>query len=634
MRQLNAPTATGVTLWAVVAVGFQLYTAGFGFLEPLSQRAVHLALFLPLAFILFPATARSRQDAPSWPDLALAALALAPCAYAWLHADRINLRIEGIDALRPEEAVLGALLTALLIEAVRRAVATALAVLCGVILLYLSLTEHAPGFLHFRDLPATRLAEILYLGTSQGIFGFVTGISATMVAVFVIFGAFVEGSGAGRLFTNLGMRVAGRFSGGPAKVAVLSSALMGTMSGSSSANVVTTGSFTIPMMKRLGYGPAFAGAVETSASVGGQLMPPIMGAAAFIMAETTRTPYATIATAAILGSLCYFYTMILSVHFEARTLGLEGLSEADLPGWRDVRRDTHLLLPILLLCALLFMKFSPHLSAFWSIAALLPVSWLRRHTRITPGRLLAIARAAAGSTTVVALACASANIVITGLTITGLTVSLGGGIMGLSSGSLLVAGALLMFCTMAMGMGVPTSAAYAITASIGAPILARLGVELIPAHLFVLYFAVLADATPPVSIAAFVAASIAKADPLRTGLQALRLAVAGFVVGFSYLMSPALTLQGGPGEIVTVLATTLLTLTILSLCLAGRSGRPSLPVRLPAAIFALLAMLMPDLPGFVRLLSVAAILAFLLLLGRHAGTASGSGAQNAPHAWK
>lgn len=617
MRKLNGASLVGFTIWSGLAVGFQLYTAGFGFLEPLSQRAVHLGLFLPLAFVLFPARAGSTQDQPSWPDLGLALLAVMPCVYTYLNADRINLRIDGIGALSHVEMGFGILLTALLVEAVRRAVALPLAVLCGIVLCYLMLTEYAPGPLYFRDIPVSRLVEVMFLGTSQGVFGFVTGISSTMVAVFVIFGAFVEGSGTGRLFTNLGMRIAGQYSGGPAKVAVLSTALMGTMSGSSSANVVTTGSFSIPMMKRLGYRPAFAGGVETAASVGGQIMPPIMGAAAFIMAETTRTPYTTIVSAALLGSLLYFFTMILSVHFEAKRLGLEGMDRKDLPGWDVIRADLHLLLPIMLLCVLLFLKFSPHLSAFWSIMAIFPVSWIRRHTRITPAKLIGIVQNAAGSMAIVALACASANIVITGLTITGLSVSLGGGIMTLSSGNLILAGVMLMLCTILMGMGVPTSAAYAITASIGAPILAQFGVDLIPAHLFVLYFAVLADATPPVSVAAYVAASLAKASPIDTGFNALKLASAGFIVGFSYLFSSALTLNGNSLEIAIETWRLIMALTVVSACLAGYFVR-SMGVfpRIIGALAALFLLFNPILLDWVSAICLTALAVGLGLVGK------------------
>lgn len=618
MRQFNGPATYVVGIWAAIAVLFHLYTSGFGFFEPLSQRAIHLGLFLPFAFLLFPATAKSPMDRPSLLDWVLAFLALLPNIYAYIEAQRINLRIENVDPLLLPEYIFGTLAILLVLEAVRRTVASALAIICLIVILYMFTTEYMPGVLYFRDLSYEQIVETLYLVGSQGIYGFVTGISATMVAVFVIFGAFVEGSGTGRLFTNLGMRVAGRSSGGPAKVAVISSGLMGTMSGSSSANVVTTGSFTIPMMKKLGYRPSFAGGVEAAASVGGQIMPPIMGAAAFIMAETTRTPYSTIVIAATLGSLCYFFLMLVSIHFEAGKNGLRGLAEDKLPSWREVLDDAHLLLPIVLLCVLLVSHYSPHFSAFWSIVALIPVSWLRRHTRITPRKLYGIVVSAAPSITVVALACTAANIVITGLTLTGLSVSLGSTIMAVSSGQLAIAGIMLMFCTIVMGMGVPTSAAYAITASIGAPILIGLGVPVISAHLFVIYFAVLADATPPVSIASFVAASIARAHPIGTGVQALKLASAGFIVGFSYLFSPALTMQAPWDEVLVSLAVMLLSLTAVAASFVGYFRGPiPLWARFPAFVFTIGILFSTHIGSMAKLPLLVVIVVVLSLFKRH-----------------
>jgi len=612
MRQLSGKTGIAFTLWAGGAIGFHLYTSGFGFFEPLSQRAIHLGLFLPLAFVLFPASSKSPMDRPSALDWLLSGLAILPNVYSFIEAPRINLRIENVDPLLPPEFVFGTLIVVLLLEAVRRAVAPALAVLCSIVIAYLFATEYTPGVLYFRDLPYELIVETLYLIGSQGVYGFVTGISSTMVAIFVIFGAFVDGSGTGRLFTNFGMRAAGRYAGGPAKVAIISSGLMGTMSGSSSANVVTTGSFTIPMMKSLGYRPAFAGGVEAAASVGGQIMPPIMGAAAFIMAETTRTPYPTIITAALLGSVCYFFLMLLSVHFEAKKLGLHGMKAEEIPAWSVIARDAHLILPILVLCGLLFTHHSPHFSAFWSVVALLPVSWIRKHTRITPRRLVDIVRKAAPGVTIVALACASANIVITGLTLTGLSVSLGNAIISVSAGSIVFAGVMLMFCTIIMGMGVPTSAAYAITAAIGAPILIQLGVPVISAHLFIMYFAVLADATPPVSIASFVAASIANAHPIGTGVQAMKLAAAGFIVGFSYLLSPALTLQAPVAEILSALTAMVMALTLLAACFIGYFRRPiHIVVRSTISVATVYVLYSQQLDDLVRILILGVLVTLL-----------------------
>nr|WP_315980693.1 TRAP transporter large permease subunit [Aliamphritea spongicola] len=267
-------------------------------------------------------------------------LSILPFLYSWLEADRINLRLEGIDEVLPVELWMGTLSTVLLLEALRRSVSPILAGLVTVGIGYLFLTEYMPGIFNYRDLPYYEIIETLYLFNGQGMFGSITGIAATMVAIFIAYGAFMEASGVGKLFTQGGQLIAGRYSGGPAKVAVVTSAFFGTMSGSASANVFTTGSFTIPMMKRIGFRPQVAGGIETAASVGGQSAPPIMGAGAFIMSEITNTPYSEIIIAAILGSLCFFTLIFVSVHFEARKHGLKGMDASELPTTAEVFKNS------------------------------------------------------------------------------------------------------------------------------------------------------------------------------------------------------------------------------------------------------------------------------------------------------
>ena len=514
MRKLRGPGAWVAGAIALAVAVFHLYTAGFGFLEPRQQRSLHLLMLLPLAFLLFPAGRRSPQDRPSALDWLLAALALAPHLYSYAQANSINLRMENVDPLTPVQVGLGVLATVLLLEGLRRAVTPVLAGLVGLGIGYLFVTEWMPGLFHYRDMPFTEIVETMYLLNGMGMYGSITGIAATMVATFVVFGAFIEGSGVGRLFHNVGMRVAGRQSGGPAKVEVISSALFGTISGSSVANVFATGSFTIPAMIRLGYKRHFAAGVEAASSVGGQIMPPVMGAGAFVMAEITNTPYSKIAVAALLGSICYFFMILVSVHFEARRNRLEGCRVEDLPPWSEVVRDLHLLIPVALLIGLLMVGYSPYFAAFWSTLSMLPASWLRRHTRLGPRDVLRMLTAAGRNMTVVGLACAGAGLLVACLTVTGVVVSFSSVVVALAGSSLLLAGALLMVVTLVLGMGVPTTAAYIIGAAIGAPILIKLGVPMLAAHMFVFYFAILADATPPVSVASYAAASIAKA-PIR-----------------------------------------------------------------------------------------------------------------------
>jgi TRAP transporter 4TM/12TM fusion protein len=580
VRRITGYIGLAISVWCAGAAAFSLYTAYIGYLEPRVQRSLFVALFLPLAFILYPAhPTRSPQHRPSVPDWLLAGLALLPGLYSYQEAHRINMRLEGVDPLLPAEILFGTIAILLMLEALRRSVTPILAGLLAIALGYLFITEYMSGMWNYRDLAYEEIVEVMYVVNGHGIFGTITGIAATMVAIFICFGSFVEGTGLGRLFTNFGARVAGQYSGGPAKVAVITSSMFGTMSGSSSSNVFATGSFTIPMMKRLGYRPSFAGGVEAAASVGGQIMPPIMGAGAFIMAEITNIPYQQIIVAALLGAIAYFFMVLISVHLEARKHGLRGMEPDEIPSWRDVLHDAHLAIPILVLIALLSVKYSPHFSAFYAILATIAASWLRRHTRIGPRMLFDILALAGRNITSIAVACVGAGMIIAGLTVTGLVISLGTIITQASGGILWLAAILLMFTTLALGMGVPTTAAYVITAAIGAPtLISEFGVNVLGAHLFVFYFAILADATPPVSIASYAAASIAKAHPIVTGLQALRLAIAGFVVGYSYLYTPALRMEG---PVLEILGQLMINFSGLTLLAAGLTGYLKGPIAWP-----------------------------------------------------
>ncbi len=615
MRELTGRTGLAVAVWAAVAAAFHIYTAGYGFIEPREMRSAHLGLLIPLAFVLFPARpGKSPADRPSWVDWCLAALALPPNIYSYLEANRINLRFENVTALETPEIYFGAILTVLIIEALRRAVTPVLAGLLSLGVIYLFVTEYMPGLLYYRNMGFEEIVETMYLLNGMGIYGSITGISATMVAIYIAFGAMVEVSGLGRLFHNLGTKVAGRHSGGPAKVEVISSALFGTISGSSTANVFATGSFTIPAMIKLGYRKHFAAGVEAASSVGGQIMPPVMGAGAFVMAEITNIPYSQIIVAALLGSLLYFFMILISVHFEAKRLGLSGVDPSQIPSWRTVGRDAHLLLPVVLLMALLLDNWSPHFAAFCAILATFAVSWLRKDTRIGPALAFKILANAGRNMTIVALACAGASMFVACLTVTGLVVSISNVITSLSQGNILIAGALLMVTTLILGMGVPTTAAYVIGASVGASTLIGMGVPMLAAHMFVFYFSILADATPPVSVASYAAASIAKADPMKVGVVAFRLALAGFVVGFSYLYTPALLMQGPTMEIIAEMLVNSLGLTLMAAGLSGYfAGYLAMPYRVILTLGALVLVLFEAQESWLRIAIEIAVMVTLYL---------------------
>jgi TRAP transporter 4TM/12TM fusion protein len=613
MRELRGPVGVAIGIWAAAATLFHLWTAGFGFFEPRTQRSFHLLFLLPLAFLLYPAhPRRSPRHRPSWLDLLCALAAVAANFYSYWEANRINLRFENVDALTPGEWIAGIAATLLVLEALRRAVTPVLAGLLAVGILYLFVTEHMPGMLHYRHMSTEEIVETMFLLNGMGMYGSITGISATLVAIFIIFGAFVDASGVGRLFHNLGTRLTGRQSGGPAKVAVVSSALFGTISGSSTANVFTTGSFTIPAMIRLGYPRHFAGGVEAAASVGGQIMPPVMGAAAFVMAEITNIPYTNIIYAAFLGAVCYFFMILVNVHFEAKRLRLSGCDPRDIPAWSTVVADLHLLLPVVVLLALLGVDYSPHYAGFWSIVTVVATSWLRSGTRMMPSALWGALVAAGKNMVIVALACAGAGMFVACLTVTGIVIAISTAITSVAEGNVLLAGAMLMVTTLILGMGVPTTAAYIIGASIGAPILIGLGVPKLAAHLFVFYFAILADATPPVSTASYAAAAIARTGPIKTGISAFRLAIAGFVVGFSYLYTPSLMMQGPALEILGQILVNLLGLSVVAIGLSGFGRGPiALPVRVVFVLGGLLTVLLETWSPWPRIALEMAVLALL-----------------------
>lgn len=621
MRDLKGPVFWLAAAVAVLASLFHLWTGGFGFLEPREQRSIHLLILLPLAFILYPATERSPKDRPSLVDWLLSLLAILPSFYSFTCANGgpycssvINLRFETVDPVSPIELVFGVIAIVLVVEALRRAVTPVLAGLVSVGILYLFVTEYMPGVLHFRDIPAVQIVETMYLFNSNGIYGSITGISATMVAMFIIFGAFIEGSGVGMLFHNLGMKVAGRQAGGPAKVEVVSSAMFGTISGSSVANVFATGSFTIPAMIKLGYRRQFAAGVEAASSVGGQIMPPVMGAGAFIMAEITNIPYQTIALAAIAGSLLYFFMILVSVHFEARRLRLTGCDPDEIPDWSVVVRDLHLLIPVFVMVGAMALGYSPSFAAFWGIVAVWPSSWLRTHSRLYPADILRMLATGGRNMVVVALACAGAGIFVACLTVTGMVISFSTIVTGLAGNNLYIAGILIAITVLILGMGVPTTAAYIIGAAIGAPILQQFGVPVLAAHMFVFYFSILADATPPVSVASYAAASIARCSPMAAGVVAFRLAIAGFVVGFSYLHSSALLLQDTWPEIIGEFLANALGLTLLAAGFFGffRAPLPML-VRLPLIPLGIMATLFDPIPVWWRVAIVLAVCVALYL---------------------
>jgi TRAP transporter 4TM/12TM fusion protein len=537
-RNLKGIIAKFVTFTAIAMSLFHLYTAGFGSLLTMKQRATHLLFVLVLGFLMYPVTKKSRKDRIAFFDWFLAAAGVIVTSYILFNYETLVRRGGMPTSL---DMVLGIITIVLVLEITRRSIGPELPIIAIVFIAYTFLGKYIPGILGHRGYSYARVINQLYM-TTEGIFGTPLGVSATFVFMFILFGSFLEITGVGQFFIDVAFAAAGHKKGGPAKAAVLASGFMGSISGSSIANTVTTGAFTIPLMKKVGYHPNFAGAVEAAASTGGQILPPVMGAAAFIMSEFTNIPYIKIIASAFIPALLYYLGVMIMVHLQASKRGLMGIPKEELPEFKGTfLRGFHLLLP--LIGVLLFLiRYSPLRAAFLSILVALGACMLRKHTRIKAGAVLHALEDGAKKAIGVAAACACAGIIVGVVTLTGLGLTFANLIISLAGGLLLPTLFLTMIASIILGMGLPTTAKYIVLATMAAPALVQLGVPLIAAHLFILYFGVIADVTPPVALAAYAGAGIAGGDSFKTGVQALKLASAGFLIPFIFAMSPELLL--------------------------------------------------------------------------------------------
>ncbi len=537
-RDLKGLTAKIVFLIAVAMSLFHLYTAGFGVLLAHKQRAVHLMFVLVLGFLLYPASKKGKSGVTvPWYDWLLAAAGVMVNTYILVFYE-VLVRRGGLPTQM--DMVMGVLTVILVLELTRRSIGAPLAIIAVLALLYGYFGYLIPGDLGHIGYSVRRLVNQMYMAT-EGIFGIPLGVSATFVFLFILFGAFLEVTGVGQFFIDVAFALAGKARGGPAKAAVVASGFMGSISGSSIANTVTTGSFTIPLMKRVGYKPAFAGAVEAAASTGGQILPPIMGAAAFIMAEFTGIPYVRIIGAAVVPALIYYLAVLIMVHFEAVKLGLKGLSKAEIPNLKRVMLDGfHLLAPLIGIIYLLVVGFTPFRAAFVGIILAVGTCMVRKHTRIRIWDIVLALNSGARKAINVAAACACAGIIVGIVTLTGLGLAFARAIVSLAGGMLLPTLALTMVASIILGLGLPTTAKYIILATMAAPALTLLGVELLAAHLFILYFGVIADVTPPVALAAYAGAGIAGGNSFQTGVTALKLGLAGFIIPFVFALNPTM----------------------------------------------------------------------------------------------
>lgn len=527
---------------AIIASCFHLYTAAFGLFDAMTQRAWHWMFMGTLLFLCNPITKKRPKNKIDIWDWAFVAVMVVCCANILINYEAIAAR-EG-NAIT-SDIYLGTLMVIMVIEGTRRAMGWPLPIMAIIALCYGIFGPYFPGLLAHGGFGIDELAPFMYLRT-DGIFGVPLGVSASFIFLFVLFGSFLSISGAGQFFIDLAIAITGRSQGGPGKAAVVASGLMGMVSGSSTGNAVTTGSFTIPLMKQNGYSPDYAGAIVACASTGGQIMPPVMGAAAFIMAQFLSVSYWEIVVAAALPATLYFLSIIAMVHFHSGKKRMSRLNPSLLPKVKDImRKGWHLLLPIALLIVILAFGYSPTMAVFYSILSLVVASWLgAKENRMTPRRVIDAMIAGGTGAVDVAAACACSGIVIGVIAITGIGLAFSSFVLSLSYGILPLALFLTMIGSIILGMGVPTTAQYIITSTLAAPALHEMGVPMMSAHLFCLYFGVLADVTPPVALATYAAAGIAKSNAIKTGFTALANAAAGFVVPYMFVYNPYLMLQG------------------------------------------------------------------------------------------
>ncbi len=658
-RRLSGAPAVVV---AAVAIGlslFQLYTAGTGPLEALKQRSLHLTLIMVLAFLLYPAGRRSSRARPTWVDWALAAASVGVVGYLFYNFQGFILR-NGV--VLPWELWLGAAGIVLLLEAGRRVLGKELLIMAVAFLLYAWGGRWIPGILGHRGYSPSRIVEHMWFGT-EGVFGIALSVSATYMFLFLLFGAILGATGLSQLINDGAMAIAGRSPGGPAKVAVIATGFMGMLNGSAVANAASTGAFTIPVMKRAGYRPEFAAAVEGAGGTGGQIMPPVMGAAAFLISEFLGIPYGKIIVAAAIPAILYYLSVWMMVHYEAKKTGLRALRKEELPDIRAVLRERgYLLAPVVFMVYLLVANYTPLFAGFWAIIATFAVAWaweegrailfrgarLRdRWTGLVPVAAFAASLAAGQDTETsafvflavsfalalvnrghsatldslrtaleqgargavgVALATAIVGFVVGTASLTSLGLNLGSSIVKLAGGNLLLALFLTMVTSIIVGTGIPTTPTYIIVALVSAPALVHMNVPPLAAHLFVFYYGALADVTPPTALSSYTAAGIARADPSRTTWIALKLALAGFIIPYYFTMNPVLLLNVVPVTafgLVEAVSTAIVGTVALAMSLQGwalrRAGWIERGVLMAAALLLIAPGVLNDAIGLVLL---------------------------------
>jgi TRAP transporter 4TM/12TM fusion protein len=603
---------------AVLWSAFQLYTAGFGFFHVMIQRPIHAGFAVALTFLTFPLGKRWIKDKFRLLDFILFVGTCVAIAYLLFNFERINGRMEFVEPVYASDVIFCLVLILVTLEACRRVAGIFLSVVAFVFIVYGFIGPYLPGMLYYSGMSLKTFTDLQFL-TDGGLFGIPTGVSAEVVFYFVLFAAFLQESGGGQFFIDLATRLTGRMKGGPAKAAVVASSLMGTINGSAVANVVSTGVFTIPLMKRIGYSPRFAAAVESVASTGGQLMPPIMGAGAFVMADITGIPYLKIVVAAAIPAVLYYLSLFLMVDFQARKLGLREVSREDMPSNTAILSRIQLIIPLLILVYVMVTGFTVTMGAFLATLSTVFISWFKKDTRITPRRFVKALENGGKRAIAVAIPCAAASVIVGMIIYTGLGLKLTSVIILLSGGKLLPALLLVMVACIILGMGMPTTSAYIMTSVLMAPALQELGLAAIVAHLFIFYFSILSMITPPVAVAAFAAAGIAESDSMKTGIDAFRLSFAAFLIPFAFAYNPALILQGPLLDTTWTAFTCVIGVAALASVMVGHFLFP-LPFFARLLLFASsITLILPEkLTDLIGFLIVSSVLFLLWIRRNHA----------------
>jgi len=572
-RQLTSIHLHIFQILACLLAVYQIWSVIWGKLEPLNQMALHLSGILAIAFLLYGYSRKAHEkkttENPTLVDYSAVLLVILAGIYFSIHAERIAMRIPIMDPLTPLDLFFGLLYIVLAIEAARRAMGFPIIAIVLAGLSYIFLGHYLPGIWQHRPFSFTEIIHELSF-SYNGLWGSPISVAATFVFIFLLFGAFLKQSGAGEFFFQLSTAIAGKTRGGAAKVAVLTSAFFGSISGSPTANVVATGSFTIPASKRSGYKPAAAAGIEAAASTGGSILPPIMGSSAFLMAAVTQIPYGTIALAAAIPAILYYVSLLFMVHLEAVRSDMPLPKAENIPNVKKVLKEGwYHFIPFIVLIYLLMQGYSASRTGFYAILVMIVVSWFRKETRIGVKATFHALVDGAKSSIPVTAACAAAALIIPAIISTGLGGKITSIVLGLTNGLLVPTLLLVMFICIVLGMGMPVAAAYILTAMLAAPALIELGIQPMAAHLFIVYFSIFSAITPPVAVAAYAAAGIAEENPNRVGLEAVKRGSIGFIIPFMFVLEPALLMDGTVWEIILVVITALLSIIAFAGAMIG-----------------------------------------------------------------